>query len=43
VVLNISTQIAPTLMLPNNYHFALMDISENDWINLVINKIFKTQ
>ena len=37
VVLNITTQTPPDLILNNNYNFTLMDVSEDNWVNLVIN------
>lgn len=43
VVLNITTQTPPSLIVGNNYNFTLMDVSEDNWVNLVIQKTFKAQ
>ncbi|AUP80225.1 hypothetical protein [Flavivirga eckloniae] len=43
VVLNITTQTPATLTLNNTYNFTLMDVSEDNWVNLVINKTFIAQ
>ncbi|NMH87285.1 hypothetical protein [Flavivirga algicola] len=43
VVLNITTQTPPDLTLNANYNFTLMDVSEDNWVNLVINKKFIAQ
>lgn len=40
VVLNITTQNPPSLIEGNFYNFTLMDVSEDNWVNLVILKSF---
>ncbi len=40
VVLNITTQIPPDLVLNENYNFTLMDVSLDNWVNWVIQKPF---
>ncbi|TGV04125.1 hypothetical protein [Flavivirga rizhaonensis] len=40
VVLNITTETPPTLTLNDTYNFTLMDVSEDNWVNLVISKNF---
>ncbi len=37
VVLNITRQAPPVLILDDNYNFTLMDVSEDNWVNLVVN------
>ncbi len=41
VVLNVTEQTPPLLILGNSYIFTLMDVSENNWVNLVIIKTFE--
>ena len=41
VVLNITTQIPQPLILNQEYHFTLMDVSEDNWVNWVILKMFE--
>lgn len=43
VVLNITTQTPPSLVIGDNYNFTLMDVSEDNWVNWVILKTFKAQ
>jgi hypothetical protein len=43
VVLNITTQSPPELIVNNGYNFTLMDVSEDNWVNLVIQKLFIIQ
>ncbi|GAA3636279.1 hypothetical protein [Flavivirga jejuensis] len=44
VVLNITTETAPVLSIGEPYNFTLMDVSEDNWVNLVIlNKNFIAQ
>ncbi len=43
VVLNITTETPPFLTLNGTYNFTLMDVSEDNWVNLVINKKFIAQ
>ena len=43
VVLNITTQTPPLLITGNNYNFTLMDVSEDNWVNWVIQKSFEAQ
>lgn len=43
VVLNITTQTPPQLIAGNNYNFTLMDVSEDNWVNWVVQKPFKSQ
>jgi hypothetical protein len=40
VVLNITQQIPPSLIMGNSYNFTLMDVSEDNWVNLVSIKTF---
>lgn len=40
VVLNINTQAPPDLIVNNTYNFTLMDVSLDNWVNLVVNKSF---
>lgn len=44
VVLNVTTQLPPPgLISGNNYNFTLMDVSLDNWVNLVITKSFTSQ
>jgi len=43
VVLNITTQTPPQLIVNTEYNFTLMDVSEDNWVNLVIEKSFVNQ
>ncbi len=43
VVLNVTTQTPPDLAVGNNYNFTLMDVSLDNWVNLVITKSFTAQ
>lgn len=40
VVLNVTTQLPPDLILMRNYNFTLMDVSLDNWVNWVIQKSF---
>ena len=40
VVLNINTETPQALLLNNTYNFTLMAVSEDNWVNLVIQKSF---
>lgn len=40
VVLNVTTQTPPNLVLSENYNFTLMDVSLDNWVNWVIQKTF---
>lgn len=40
VVLNVTTNSPPDLILNNKYNFTLMDVSLDNWVNLVIQKSF---
>ena len=40
VVLNVTTQTPPDLVLNDNYNFTLMDVSLDNWVNWVIQKPF---
>ena len=40
VVLNITTQTPPDLVLSENYNFTLMDVSQDNWVNWIIQKPF---
>jgi len=41
VVLNITTETPPTLLIGAPYNFTLMDVSEDNWVNLfILNKSF---
>lgn len=40
VVLNVTTQVPPDLVLNKNYNFTLMDVSLDNWVNWVIQKPF---
>jgi len=41
VVLNITTETPPNLVLGSDYNFTLMDVSEDNWVNTVIEKTFE--
>lgn len=43
VVLNITTQTPPDLILGDTYNFTLMDVSDDNWVNWVVQKSFKAQ
>jgi hypothetical protein len=43
VVLNITAQAPPTLSIGSSYNFTLMDVSEDNWVNTVIQKTFDAQ
>lgn len=43
VVLNVTTQTPPALITGNNYNFTLMDVSEDNWVNWVIQKTLEAQ
>ncbi|WP_439131774.1 hypothetical protein [Polaribacter sp.] len=43
VVLNINTEQPPNLILGNTYNFTLMAVSEDNWVNLVLQKSFVAQ
>lgn len=43
VVLNITTQTPPDLISGNTYNFTLMDVSEDNWVNLIVEKSFKSE
>lgn len=43
VVLNVTTQTPPNLVVGNPYNFTLMDVSLDNWVNLVITKSFIAQ
>lgn len=43
VVLNITTQMPPALQNNTLYNFTLMDVSEDNWVNLVSQKAFTIQ
>ena len=43
VVLNITTQTPPKLMLNTNYNFTLMDVSLDNWVNWVVLKEFSIE
>ena len=43
VVLNVTTQTPPDLIIGNEYNFTLMDVSLDNWVNLVIQKSFEAQ
>lgn len=42
-VLNITTQEPPVLIPGNPYNFTLMDVSEDNWVNLVVERTFIAQ
>ena len=41
VVLNVTRETPPALQLGMNYGFTLMGVSEDNWVNLVIEKNFE--
>lgn len=41
VVLNITMQTPPTLISGMSYNFTLMDVSEDNWVNTIIEKAFE--
>ncbi|MEP5341701.1 MAG: hypothetical protein ABJL44_04760 [Algibacter sp.] len=43
VILNVTTQTPPALIVGNTYNFTLMDVSEDNWVNLVVLKMFESQ
>ena len=43
VILNITTQTPPDLVIGNTYNFTLMDVSLDNWVNSVINKSFEAE
>ena len=43
VVLNITTQTPPFLILDNEYNFTTMGISNDNWVNLIVEKTFIAQ
>ena len=44
VVLNVTTQLpVPDLISGNSYNFTLMDVSLDNWVNLVVSKSFNVQ
>lgn len=43
VVLNITLETPPTLNFGETYNFTLMDVSEDNWVNSVIQKNFEVQ
>ena len=43
VVLNITTQNPPALITKTKYNFTLMDVSEDNWVNWVVQKSFDTK
>lgn len=43
VVLNITQGIPPTLVINTDYKFTLMDVSLDNWVNLVVQKPFTTE
>ncbi len=43
VVLNITTETPPNLLVGNLYKFTLMDVSEDNWVNTIIQKTFVAQ
>jgi hypothetical protein len=40
VVLNVTTETPPLLITENTYNFTLMDVSEDNWVNWVVLKMF---
>lgn len=42
-VLNITQSSPPNLIIENNYNFTLMGVSEDNWVNLVIQKTFNVE
>jgi len=43
VVLNVTTQTPPALIIANEYNFTLMDVSEDNWVNWVVSKAFESE
>ncbi|TXG36616.1 hypothetical protein [Seonamhaeicola maritimus] len=43
VVLNVTTQNPPDLMVGSTYNFVLMDVSEDNWVNWMVEKSFQAQ
>lgn len=43
VVLNVTTQPVPDLITQETYNFTLMDVSEDNWVNWVIQKSFTSE
>lgn len=43
VILNVTTQTPPDLVIGNSYNFTLMDVSEDNWVNWVVLKTFEAQ
>lgn len=43
VVLNITIETPPELISGDNYNFTLMDVSEDNWVNLVILQTFEAE
>lgn len=43
VVLNVTTQTPPELISKAPYNFTLMDVSEDNWVNWVVQKSFEVQ
>ncbi len=43
VVLNVTRDNPPDLMVNNTYNFTLMDVSEDNWVNWVVEKTFQVQ
>jgi len=43
VVLNITTNVDPTLNINEEYNFTKMGVSEDNWVNLVLQKTFISQ
>jgi len=40
VILNITPQNPPALILDDEYHFTMMGVSEDNWVNLILEKTF---
>ncbi|CAL2103979.1 conserved protein of unknown function [Tenacibaculum sp. 190130A14a] len=43
VVLNVTRETPPALILGSNYGFTMMGVSEDNWVNLVIQKSFEVK
>ncbi|QMU65594.1 MAG: hypothetical protein GKR88_15760 [Flavobacteriaceae bacterium] len=43
VLLDINTNVPPSLVLGENYNFTLMGVSVDNWVNLIIEKPFTAQ
>ena len=41
VVLNVTTQTPPDLIMKRRYNFTIMDVSEDNWVNWVVQKSFE--